>query len=49
MAQLERDGFLLVPNALDRETVAEWKHTLYDLHRRGRYETTTNGCNYEAL
>ena len=51
LAALERDGFLLVPGALDDGTVAEWKHTLYDLHRRGLNEIDNSVGNvaFESL
>ena len=51
LADLERDGFLLVPGALDDEAVAWWKGTLYDLHRRGRNEIDNSVGNvaFESL
>ena len=51
LADLERDGFLLVPGALDAETVAAWKHRLYDLHRRGLNEIDNSVGNvaFESL
>lgn len=38
LAQLKRDGFLLIPQALDAETVAKWKAILYGLYDRGEYQ-----------
>ena len=51
LADLERDGFLLVPGALDGETVAAWKRTLYELHRRGLNEIDNSVGNvaFESL
>ena len=51
LADLERDGFVLVPGALDAETVAAWKHKLYDLHRRGLNEIDNSVGNvaFESL
>ena len=51
LAALERDGFLLVPGALDDATVTEWKRTLYDLHRRGLNEIDNSVGNvaFESL
>ena len=51
LADLERDGFLLVPGALDDEAVAWWKGTLYDLHRRGLNEIDNSVGNvaFESL
>ena len=51
LTDLERDGFLLVPGALDDESVAWWKATLYDLHRRGLNEIDNSVGNvaFESL
>ena len=51
LAELERDGFLLVPGALDAEAVAWWKRTLYDLYRGGRNEIDNSVGNvaFESL
>ena len=51
LADLERVGFLLVSGALDAETVAAWKHKLYDLHRRGLNEIDNSVGNvaFESL
>ncbi len=51
LEDLQRDGFLLVPGALDAGTVAEWKRTLYDLHRRGMNEIDNSVGNvaFESL
>ena len=51
LADLERDGFLLVRGALDADTVATWKHKLYDLHRRGLNEIDNSVGNvaFESL
>ncbi len=38
LAQLKRDGFLLLRQVLDADTVAAWKTILYDLYAEGRYE-----------
>ena len=38
MAQLNRDGYLLVPQALDADTVAQWKDILYGLYAHEKYE-----------
>lgn len=38
LAQLKRDGFLLIRQALDLETVSRWKTVLYDLYAREQYE-----------
>jgi len=38
LAQFKRDGFLLIPGALDAATIAKWKETLYGLYDRGAYE-----------
>ena len=51
LADLERDGFVLVRGALDADTVATWKHKLYDLHRRGLNEIDNSVGNvaFESL
>ena len=51
LADLERDGFVLVRGALDAGTVAEWKHKLYDMHRRGLNEIDNSVGNvaFESL
>ncbi|MCX6048404.1 MAG: phytanoyl-CoA dioxygenase family protein [Chloroflexi bacterium] len=38
LAKLKSDGFLLVPQAIDSATVAEWKAILYNMYGRGEYE-----------
>jgi len=38
MQNLKRDGFVLISNALDAETVAQWKSILYGMYGRGEYE-----------
>lgn len=48
LAQLKRDGFLLVPQALDATTVAEWKSVLYDLYAQKKYEIS-NGVGNVAF
>lgn len=48
MAQLKRDGFLLIPQALDPATVAEWKAVLYDLYAQKKYEIS-NGVGNVAF
>ena len=36
MAQLKRDGFLLIPQALDLAVVEQWKKVLYDAGNSGQ-------------
>ena len=36
--QLDRDGFILILNALPMERVEQWKTVLYALYDRGAYE-----------
>ena len=38
LEQLERDGFLLVPGALDREIVQQWRDCLYGRYERKEYD-----------
>ncbi len=38
LAKLNRDGFLLIPQALDAASVAQWKAILYGMYARGEYE-----------
>lgn len=38
LAQLKRDGFLLIPQALEPAMVARWKEILYAMYDRGEYE-----------
>ena len=38
LAQLKRDGFLLIRQALAQDAVREWKAVLYDLYSQGEYE-----------
>ena len=48
MAQLRRDGFLLIPQALDLAVVEQWKKVLYDLYAQKRYEIS-NGVGNVAF
>lgn len=48
LPQLQEDGFLLIPNALDPATVAQWKEVLYDLYARKQYEIS-NGVGNVAF
>lgn len=48
MAQLKRDGFLLIPQALDLAVVEQWKKVLYDLYTQKRYEIS-NGVGNVAF
>ena len=45
MAQLKRDGFLLIPQALDLAVVEQWKKVLYDLYAQKRYEISNGVGN----
>jgi len=38
LAKLKSDGFLLIPQALDKATVNEWKKILYGMYERDEYE-----------
>ena len=38
LAQLERDGFLLIKNVLDMEIVQKWRDSLYRHYERGEYD-----------
>ena len=48
LAQLNRDGFILIPNALPAERVEQWKTILYALYDRGSYEIS-NGVGNVAF
>jgi ectoine hydroxylase-related dioxygenase (phytanoyl-CoA dioxygenase family) len=48
LAQLRRDGFVLIRHALDRDTVNAWKTILYDLFERKQYEIS-NGVGNVAF
>ena len=48
LAQLNRDGFILIPNALPAERVEQWKSVLYALYDRGSYEIS-NGVGNVAF
>ncbi len=48
IAQLKQDGFLLIPQALEPATVAQWKEVLYDLYARKQYEIS-NGVGNVAF
>lgn len=48
LAALQRDGFLLIPGALDADTVAQWKEILYGMYHRGEYEIA-NGVGNVAF
>ena len=37
LAGLNRDGFLLIPQALDQETVSQWKEVLYGMYDQEAY------------
>ncbi len=43
LAQLERDGFLLLKNVLDMETVQKWRDSLYRRYERGEYDRRNSG------
>lgn len=46
--QLNRDGFLLIPQALAPELVTRWKEILYELYARQQYEIS-NGVGNVAF
>ena len=48
LEQLNRDGFILIPNALPAERVDQWKMVLYALYDRGAYEIS-NGVGNVAF
>ena len=48
LEQLNRDGFILIPNALPAERVEQWKTVLYALYDRGAYEIS-NGVGNVAF
>ena len=48
MAALKRDGFVLIPGALDEETIEQWKSILYGMYHRGEYEIS-NGVGNVAF
>ncbi|MBV7329210.1 phytanoyl-CoA dioxygenase family protein [Chloroflexi bacterium TSY] len=45
LEQLKRDGFLLLPQVLDADTVAKWKEILYAMYDRGEYEISNGVGN----
>ncbi len=45
MGYLNRQGFLLIENALDDETVKAWREILYDLYDRKMYEVDNSVGN----
>lgn len=45
---LRRDGFVVIPNALDRDTIEQWKTVLYGMYERGEYEIS-NGVGNVAF
>ncbi len=45
---LKRDGFVVIPNALDHDTIEQWKTILYGMYRRGEYEIS-NGVGNVAF
>ena len=49
LAQLERDGFLLIKNVLDRETVQKWRDSLYGRYNRGEYDRRTVSAMYRII
>ncbi len=44
--QLDVNGYLLVPGALDEATVQAWRQMLYERHRTREYDLHTNVGNY---
>lgn len=48
LEQLNRDGYILIPNALPQERVERWKALLYALYDRGAYEIS-NGVGNVAF
>jgi hypothetical protein len=48
LEQLNRDGYILIPNALPQERVEQWKTVLYALYDRGAYEIS-NGVGNVAF
>ena len=48
LAQLKRDGYLLIPQALAPVVVEQWKAVLYDLYERKQYEIS-NGVGNVAF
>lgn len=48
LTQLNRDGFLLLPEALPGERVEQWKSVLYALYDKGAYEIS-NGVGNVAF
>ena len=48
LEQLNRDGFILISNALSMERVEQWKSALYALYDRGAYEIS-NGVGNVAF
>ena len=51
LAQLERDGFLLIKNVLDMETVQKWRDSLYGRYNRGEYDrrNSVGNVSYNQL
>ena len=51
LAQLERDGFLLIKNVLDMETVQKWRNSLYGRYERGEYDrrNSVGNVSYNQL
>ena len=51
LAQLERDGFLLIKNVLDMETVQKWQDSLYGRYERGEYDrrNSVGNVSYNQL
>ena len=45
---LKRDGFVVIPNALDHDTIEQWKSILYGMYQRGEYEIS-NGVGNVAF
>lgn len=45
MKDLEANGFLVIENALDKETVEDWKKILYDLYDHEAYEINNSVGN----
>ena len=51
LAQLERDGFLLIKSAFDMETVQKWRDSLYGRYQRGEYDrkNSVGNVSYNQL
>ena len=51
LTQLERDGFLLIENVLNMETVQKWQDSLYGRYERGEYDrrNSVGNVSYNQL